>query len=244
MKTITHIRLLSLLWILAVWPPLQAGAQDAGPAQPITGEVYDARAYRKGRKVPVEGVVVDLWARGRLIKKKGQTDNEGRFFIYYDFMPGEDIALFLDKTPEYISKEYPCTYQERAGNLKIYLYKETKIQTEWYSWSASALLVGCAAYFKIRSGEIYGDYEKSGLSDSDSAWNDAYREADFANKAFVGSAIGAGVSLGVGFLAKYTFKAKNRAAGKRSSNYVNPRYFAGLGLEPRDAGLALTYTFY
>jgi len=244
MKTKTHIKPLSLLWILAIWLPLQAGAQDAGPAHPITGEVYDARAYRKGRKVPVEGVVVDLWARGRLIKKKGQTDNEGRFFIYYDFMPGEDITLFLGKTPEYISKEYPCTYQERAGNLKVFLYKAPKIQTEWYFWSASALFAGSAAYFKIRSGELSGAYEKSGLFNSYSAGNEANLEADFAHNAFIGSAIGAGVSLGFGFLARYAFKDKNRAAGEPGIKYVNPRYFAGLRLEPRDAGIGLTYTFY
>lgn len=215
---------------------------------PLSGHVYDARAYRRGRQVPIEGVRIDILVEDEDRRiPKGQTDKKGYFIIYHDLKAGQGVTLFLEKTPEYLEKEYLYTYREYGNVLPLlYLERDRKVPCKCWFWTGGAVVAGGSYFF------LYREYQKrwdryNDLDNLDVHYSsEAERQQDldkaglFKGLGLGGMAIGAAAIIGGPFLCKWM--APKEAGGDVNGVRIRPGFY-GYDANGPGPGLSLVATF-
>ncbi len=213
---------------------------------PLSGHVYDARANRKGRQLPLQGVRIDLMANGRRIQK-GQTDDKGYFIIYHDFKAGQDITLFLEKTPEYIEQEHHYTYRDYGNVLApIYLERDRKVPCKCWFWTGGLTVAGSSyAFFYREYRNLYGRYSDLGKLEANYA-SEAERQEEldkaglYKGLGWGGMAAGAAAAIAGPFLCKW-LSPKNENSNFSGSR-IRPGFY-GYGPNGPGPGLSLVANF-
>lgn len=213
---------------------------------PLSGHIYDARANRRGRQTPLKGVGIDLMANGRRIQK-GQTDDKGYFMIYHDFKAGQDITLFLDKTPEYVEKEYLYTYRDYGNVLPpIYLERYRKVPCKCWFWTGGLALAGSSYLVFYRPHQKFYD-RYSSLENLDENYDSESARLDDLNKAELYKGLGlGGMAVGVAAIAGGPFLCKWLAPKTDDNSTSGARLrpgFYGYNTSGPGPGLSLVLTF-
>ncbi|MCO6475034.1 MAG: carboxypeptidase regulatory-like domain-containing protein [Phaeodactylibacter sp.] len=213
---------------------------------PLSGHIYDSRSLRSNSTLPLRGVKIDLLVDGRRIFK-GQTDSRGYFIIYHDFVPGKPVVLFLDKSPEYQSREYHYTYQEYGNVLSnIYLDKRRKVPCKCWFWTAGTAVAGASYLLPFREyqklDERYRDLDNLDVNyNSEQERQDDLDKAGFNKGLGIGGMVAGGAAIIAGpFLCKWL--SPKLDAGSVNEGRLRPGFF-GYGINGVTPGLTLAYTF-